>query len=46
MQKTVTLQVVNNKFTYLIKIVSVGLLNRNLESRQKKKHLRVKRAKV
>ena len=36
MQETMTFQVVNNKFTYLIKIMSVGLLNRNLESRQEK----------
>ena len=36
MQKTMTFQVVNNKFTYLSKISSVGLLNRNLESRQEK----------
>ena len=36
MQKTMTFQVVNNKFTYLIKIMSLGLLNRNLKSRQEK----------
>ena len=36
MQKTMTFQVVNNNFTYFSKIISVGLLNRNLESRQEK----------
>ena len=36
MQKTMTFQVVNNKLTYLIKIMSLGLLNRNLKSRQEK----------